>query len=309
MHELRQFVAAAVIAVGQDYAPLLPPITHDGQPVVFVTLSPDNQTLLTLGKDYTAAALGTSDAARSIGVLRKGDEPGSSTAVSSPDGRTVFTDDLTSVARLWDAPSGRFRAAVEARPNRYINTDDVIFNTRRPLNATQVSDGRLLTKSWTPNDAVVELWDTASGRLIARLDGPNRPHQEFKFLGGGRWVTAVEGGSTVLIFSAEDGRVVGRLNHPARETVDGVDASPSGRRVATVSEGPKGEPGTFVRMWDAGTWKEDAAPMPINAVGSWIGRGSDFQFWTEDLFAFSGLVRRRHGVGRLPIRQARACSP
>ncbi len=288
LHELRQFVAAAVVAAGQDYAPLLPPITHDGQPVVFVTLSPDNQTLLTLGKDYTAR-LWDVRTARPIAVLRKGDERVVNCGFS-PDGRTVFTDDLTSVARLWDAPSGRFRAATEARPNRYINTDDVIFNTRRPLNATQVSDGRLLTKSWTPNDAVVELWDTASGRLIARLDGPNRPHQEFKFLGGGRWVAAVEGGSTVLMFSPEDGRVVGRLNHPAGETVNGVDASPSGRRVATVSAGPKGGPGTLVRMWDAGSWKEDAAPMPISAVGSSIGRGWDFQFWTEDLFAFSGEV-------------------
>jgi eukaryotic-like serine/threonine-protein kinase len=288
LHELRQFVAAAVIAAGQEYAPLLPPITHDGQLVVFVSLSPDNQTLLTLGQDYTAR-LWDVRTARQIAILRKGDERVVNCGFS-PDGRTVFTDDLTSVARIWDAPSGRFRAATEARPNRYAGSEEIIFNTNRPLNATQISDGRLLTKSWTPDDSVVELWDKASGRLIARLDGPNRPHQQFKFLGGGRWVAALEGSSTVLMFSPEDGRVVGRLKHPARETVNGVDASPTGRRIATVSAGPKGEPGTLVRMWDAGTWKADAAPMPINAIGSWIGRGSDYQFWTEDLFAFSGEV-------------------
>lgn len=131
----------------------------------------------------------------------------------------------------------------------------------------------------------VELWDAATGRLVARLDGPNCPAQEFKFLGGGRWVTAVEGGSTVLMFSPEDGRVVGRLNHPAGETVNGVDASPTARRVATVSAGPKGGPATLVRMWDAGSWKEDSALVPIDKLGIWFGRGADFQFWTDDLFA------------------------
>jgi hypothetical protein len=284
--ELRQFVAAAVLAAGQNYAPLLPPITHGGQPVVLVSLGPDNQTLLTLGKDYTAR-LWDVRTARPIAILRMGDERVVNCGFS-PDGCTVFNDDLTSVARLWDAPSGRFRSDTEARPNRYAGTEDIIFNTRRPLNATQISDGRLLTKSWTADDSVVELWDTALGRLIARLDGPNRPHQQFQFLGGGRWVTAVEGGSTVLMFSPEDGRVVGRLNHSTGEIVDGVDASPSGRRIATVFARAKGK--TSVRMWDAGALKEDSAPMPINAVGSCIGRGSDFQFWTEDLFAFSGEV-------------------
>lgn len=117
LHQLREFVTAAVLAAGQDYAPLLPPITHDGQPVVFVSLSPDNQTLLTLGKDYTAR-LWDARTARSMAILRKGDERVVNCGFS-PDGRTVFTDDQTSVARFWDVPSGRFRAATEARPNRY----------------------------------------------------------------------------------------------------------------------------------------------------------------------------------------------
>jgi hypothetical protein len=51
---LREFVTVAILAHGQDFAPLLPPITHDGRPVVYVVLSADHRTLLTLGKDYTA---------------------------------------------------------------------------------------------------------------------------------------------------------------------------------------------------------------------------------------------------------------
>ena len=51
---LREFTTVAALAAGQQFAPLVPPITHDGQPVTFARLSPDNQTLLTLGKDFTA---------------------------------------------------------------------------------------------------------------------------------------------------------------------------------------------------------------------------------------------------------------
>jgi hypothetical protein len=43
-------------------------------------------------------------------------------------------------------------------------------------------------------------------------------------------------------------------------------------------------------MWDVGSWVDRGEPTHINAVGSFIGRGNDFQFWTEDLFAFSALV-------------------
>lgn len=284
----RDFLTAAVLANGQNYAPLLPPITHDGQPVVFVALSPDNQALLTLGKDY-AARLWDTRTARPIAVLRQADEQVVECGFS-PDGRTVFTDDLTSVARLWDASGGRFRAATERRPNRYAGSEEVIFNTRRPLGTIQISDGRLLTQRWTLDDPVVELWDSASGKLTARLDTPNLSARQFQFLGGGRWLAAIDGSSTVLIFSPEDGQVVGRLDHPAGETVNGVDATSTGQRIATVSAGPQGGPGTLVRTWDAGSWKMDSAPMPINADGSAIGRGSNFQCWTEDLFAFSGMV-------------------
>src|SRR5262249_50389701 len=133
---LREFVTAAVLSTGQEFATLLPPITHDGQTVVFVSLSPHSQTLLALGNDYTAT-LGDVRTARQIAILRKGDERVVNCGFS-PDGRTVFTDDLTSVVRLWDGPSGRFRSATEARPNRYAGTEEILSNTRRPLNATQI---------------------------------------------------------------------------------------------------------------------------------------------------------------------------
>src|SRR5581483_5974867 len=52
--ELRQFVTAAVLATGQDYAPLLRPITHDGLPIRSSFLSAKRGRLLTRGADKTA---------------------------------------------------------------------------------------------------------------------------------------------------------------------------------------------------------------------------------------------------------------
>src|SRR5205085_10179581 len=141
-----------------------------------------------------------------------------------------------------------------------------------------ISGGRLLTHrvigSTDGGEGPVELWDTASGRLVAGLDGPERNVQRFRFLNGGQWVTTFEGNSTVLVFSAEDGRQGGRLNHPAGETVHDVEASPSGRRIATVSTGAAGE--SLVRTWDTNSWKADSTPVPIKNANSGIGLGSHF---------------------------------
>src|SRR5262249_17506486 len=146
--ELREFVTAGVLAAGQKYAPLLPPITHDGEPVAFAWFSPDNQTLLTLGTDHTAR-LWDARTSKPIAMLRKGNERCVNCGFS-PDGRTVFTDDQTSVTRFWDAPSGRFRAATEARPNRYDVPDSWLFSPYSDKNitpkASQLSAGRLLTR-------------------------------------------------------------------------------------------------------------------------------------------------------------------
>ncbi len=42
--ELREFLVAAVLVGGQEYAPLLPPMTHDGAEVIRISLSPNSQT-------------------------------------------------------------------------------------------------------------------------------------------------------------------------------------------------------------------------------------------------------------------------
>ncbi len=295
--ELREFATMAVLASGQRFAPLLPPITHDGQAIASAWLSPDNQTLLTLGKDYTAR-LWDVRTAKQIAVLRKGDERIVNCGFS-PDGRTIFTDDQTSVARFWDVPSGQFRTAIEARQNRYVIPDWWLWgeNSDKSITpkASQLSASRLLTRRRVGKESKVtgaapdlgwegpaELWDTATGRLVARLDAPGRDARMFQLVNGGRWITMLEGSSTLLVYSAEDGRLLARLNHPAGEYVQEVDVSPSGRRLATMSGATMsgGNGSLSLRVWDAEKWRAGPVTTLVTHFESVVHH---FRFWMDDL--------------------------
>jgi hypothetical protein len=259
--DLRAFVTAAVTAAGQDYAPLLPPITHDGQAVTFVSLSPDNQTLLTLGTDSTARLWDTRTA-RQIAVLRKGDERVVNCGFS-PDGRTVFTDDQTSVARFWDVPGGRFRAATEGRPNRYDVPNQFHLGEYYTHNVAQLGESRLLTRRFVAKETraasggmgfkefwegPVELWDTATGGCIARLDKPTYSIGHLKFMGAGRWVTCAAGGSTWVVYSAQDGREVARLKDDG--PIGWLNESSSGKPVTITTAAGRYR----FNVWDTQTW-------------------------------------------------------
>jgi serine/threonine protein kinase len=306
--DLREFTVAAVLATGQDFAPLLPPITHDGQPVAIASLSPNRQTLLTLGKDYTARLWDTRTG-RPIAVLRNGDERVVNCGLS-PDGRTVFTADETDVARFWEVPGGKMRTRTRPRQYSTSRANQVATlvsalcqgaSVANPWQAacmaerisgagaiqqeTLISNDRLLRKrvvvepsgpplhGYVVNDeaSFVELWDTATGRLVARLDAPGRDINSAQFLGE-RWVTRSEGSSTLLVLSAEDGRLLARLSHPAGEGRPAfLDVSPTGHRIATRSEKPGGS--VIVREWDVETWQaQTLTTIPFG----WP------RYWTDD---------------------------
>jgi serine/threonine protein kinase/WD40 repeat protein len=311
---LREFTTMAVLAAGQQYASLLPPITHDGQPVAFAWFSPDYQTLLTLGEDYTAR-LWETRTFRPIAILRQGNERIINCGFS-PDGRTVFTDDQTSVARFWDAPMGRYRTAIQARKNRYEAPQNCPFS-HFPRAVSQIGASRLLTRksvskeseTWTDNSGLhtvspflgwegpVELWDTETGRLVSRLDGLGCNFQRFQFINQGHWITTIdESGSTLLVFSADDGRLLARLNHPTGDAVHLVDVGPNARRVATVS-GKKGTEagnphldvnavGPFsLQVWDTETWRAEPMTTPLGN-----DQPSTLRCWIDDSSQGLGTV-------------------
>jgi WD40 repeat protein/tRNA A-37 threonylcarbamoyl transferase component Bud32 len=306
---LREFVAAAILVMGQQFAQLLPPITHDGLPVHRYEVSPNRRTLLTRGED-SSARLWDLRTAKQVAILRQGTENVVQCGYSS-DGMTIFTNDGTGVARFWDANDGKFRAQIEPRPNLYAKADNEAIN--KLIQETQldywhirfiglnecmaIGRDRLLTrhvavKKRPDSDSTpvvdqafsgpVELWDTTTGRRIAQLDVPNTALDGLRFLDDGRWIATVDGQSTVIMFSGVDGRLVSRLSARNDLLVSGIHLSPSGRRIVTLCNDSQRSRSTFaIQSWDTDTWKEASELMPVRS------RIPGFAFLTDDLLAFS----------------------
>jgi len=260
--DLREFAAFTILANGQHFAPLLPPITHNGQAVIRHSLSPDGKTVLTLGEDGTARLWDTRTAKQKA-ILREKSEKVVNCGYS-PDGDTIFTDDLTSIARFWDAANGQLKAKTEQRPSRYSSPKLAAFEqVIRQADAhyvfrgsVQIHNGRAITfnhredeKTGLEFNGPVELWDTATGGYIARLDKPRYSIRDFAFMGAGRWVTCAAGDSTWVVYSAHDGREVARLKDD--EPIDWISES-SGGKLVTVRSYMKRLRFNF---WDTETWK------------------------------------------------------
>ncbi|WP_238602905.1 WD40 repeat domain-containing serine/threonine protein kinase [Fimbriiglobus ruber] len=281
--QLREFVTAAVLATGQGYTPLLPPITHDGHRVLRGSTSPDGLTLLTHGEDSTAR-LWELRTGRPIATLREATERVINCGFS-PDGRTVFTDDESDTARFWTVPDGKFRARTAPRP--YMMPRAISISR-----TTTISDNRLLKVHVVYGEfesipgfgsrarydiSPAELWDTTTGRLVARLSGHGRNEPVYRFGGGGRWVTTIEGESTALVLSAEDGHVLARLGHQLAENEHLRLVSEADNLIATVST--KRDGGECLRLWDPATWKERAPPVYASSATF-----NDLQFSNDQLF-------------------------
>ena len=79
---LSGFASMAILAIGQTYSPLLPPITHDGHPIRGSYRNPAGDRILTLGTEQTA---------RLWDGLEGVEERYNLEAVSSPSGVTHLT--------------------------------------------------------------------------------------------------------------------------------------------------------------------------------------------------------------------------
>jgi serine/threonine protein kinase len=290
--DLREFLVAALLVGGQEHAPLLPPMTHDGAEITRAGLSPDWRTVLTLGQDFSARLWDTRTA-RLIAVLRKGNERVFNCGYS-PDNRTVFTDDQGSVARFWDVPGGRLRAETAPRPSRYA-VGDAALAWAVGSDTAQIKGGRLLTRALVEQNpgagaffyrAPVELWDTSTGRFVARLDRPNSDIGSVQFLGDGSSIRAIEGHSAVLVFSANDGRLLARLDHGPTAQLESVFISPTGRRIGTTYYD---QDKRHLRVWDTSSWRAEPETILLPTT-----RMAEPEFLTDDTFALYETIRMNY---------------
>ncbi|MFO0935553.1 MAG: serine/threonine-protein kinase [Gemmataceae bacterium] len=261
---LREYLVVAILAAGQEYGSLLPPITHDGVSITELKISQDSQFLITLGADRVTK-LWDARTSQRLAVLRSDSESVVRFGFS-PDGKTAFTDDENYIVRIWDIPSGRLRARIDTIGTYLPKTDsiyrDVSLSNDRLLTSTRyhvfahdaqekAEDSKAKTRG------TIILWDSMSGRRIARLDRPHVEVETFELLGP-RLISSSEG-STVVLYSSENGKEVVRLSGPVGMKKREVLSSPDGNWIVTTYDNWN------FRVWRTDTWQGE----PATSMGNW----------------------------------------
>ena len=289
--EYREFAALAVLAGGQRYAPLLPPLSAgDGVGIAYDEFAPDFRTVCTLGSNGRAR-LWDALTGRLVAELR------SDEAVAcfgyNPDGSRLFTDDLGGVARVWDARTGELLCQTAARPRRYpsegrrgyfMPDQRVVALSGERLVTTPRAHDAARPEEWR---GPVELWDARTGALLARVT--ERATGRAKFLNGGKWVAVPVARDTVAVFATSDGAPLARLVHPGAGNPVPIATNPSGTHLLTRA------PGQPFTVWNTATWTaEPVRPSAGPDPHAWI---DDVTYLTDDTFAVigAGTVLARHG--------------
>jgi serine/threonine protein kinase/tetratricopeptide (TPR) repeat protein len=303
LRDLRTFVAAAVIGLGQDYASLMSPLMNDPKESFNKSsrrdVSNDGRNLLT--QNAGTVRLWDLRTATRTALLRQGAEK-IITCGFSPDGKTIYTNDTDSVVRFWATSDGRFLSKSGLRESRFVYPGKLSFsqivqiadssNLVRMTNSTALVQGCKVTNvtfdksnagGWQGGEnGTAELIEVASGRIVARLDRPGHKIEKFQVSPDGRWIIAVEDNSQVVIFAAADGREATRLVHPPNSYNFDVWVSPNTRRIMTrlpPNQQPNGESlRGFIRLWEANPWRRVPDPVLDQLAGDNTSR-----FLTDDL--------------------------
>lgn len=229
---------------------------HAG-PVSSLAFSPGGMTLAAGGSDGTVRLWKSlTRHTRAITLAYGGSLPVSVTF--SPDGKTLAAGDFA--VRLWDVATGRQTRQLRAPPDGFTQ---VAFSPGGEILAVGGGSGADLLRSGIIGTGVVDLWNLATGRPIARLTARSGPVNTIGFSPDGKTLATGDRDGTVRLWNLASHRQIGEpITAPG--SVHAVAFSPDGSTLAV------GDATGTVRLWDLATRQQIGDTLtgqaPVNAV-------------------------------------------
>ena len=161
---------------------------------------------------------------------------GHGAAAFSPDGRMVVTS-IEGTARVWDAASGKSLATLQGQgltANAVFSPDSKRVLTAGSATYIDLDDIK---------DKAARLWDAASGKLVATLEGHKDTTHHAAFTPDGRTVVTASFDGTARLWETAGGKPLAKLEGH-QLSVAYAAFSPDGRTVVTASID------ATARLWD-----------------------------------------------------------
>jgi WD40 repeat protein len=209
--------------------------------------SPDGKCIVTASYDKTAR-LWETERGEPLLVL-EGHEGPVSSAVFSPDGKRIVTTSWgatsmvwndTSVARLWDAASGKLLFVLKGH-------EAILTSAIFSPDSTHVVT--------TSNDFTARIWDAEGGKQLVLLKGHSGVVNGAAYCRDGTRIVTTSTDGTARVWDAANGKSLFVLKTSSDTILNAMESaafSPDGERIVTASKD------NTARLWDAGSGQEIA---------------------------------------------------
>jgi WD40 repeat protein/serine/threonine protein kinase len=293
--------------------------------ILSVQFSGDGKRVLTGSLDGTARVWDSESGWNPTTILNVGAPV--SAAVFSPEGRRIVTGSYDSLATVWDAASGARLLNIGADSMAVMSvafspgsewivtgggegdakvweasTDQqsiVLRGNDSPVLAVDFSlDGQRIVTGGGNYDALAtpikesgQVWDTASGRKLFKLEGHKAGISSATFSPDGRWILTGSGDQTARLWSAVNGQEVRKFEGHTG-IVYSVAFSANSQRIVT------GSADRTAKMWDLDTGQvrfdmeghiAEIRTVAISPNGHWIATGD----WEGTVIIWDAIHRRK----------------